>query len=68
MNYGTNEKKLKSDSQKLEHQRNLARERQRRRREKLSEEQLEQKRAKDRERYARLKQENKVKTVSDMTP
>lgn len=34
----------------------------------MSEEELEQKRAKDRERYAKLKKENKIKTVKDMTP
>lgn len=57
-----------SDHAKLERQRALARERQRRRRQALTEEQIKQKREKDLERYHRLKRENKIKTVADKTP
>lgn len=46
----------------------MARERQRRRRAKLSDEQLESKRKYDRDRRDKLKKENKIKTVTDMTP
>lgn len=61
-------KKLKTDSKKLEHQRKLARERQIRRRAKLSDEQLELKRLKERQRYERLKKAGRVKLVKDLTP
>lgn len=53
---------------KYERQKEMARERQRKRRAKLSDEQLEAKRKYDRDRRDKLKRENKIKTVADMTP
>lgn len=53
---------------KYERQKEMARERQRKRRAKLSDEQLESKRKYNRDRRDKLKRENKIKTVTDMTP
>uniref|UniRef100_A0A1B6J1Y9 Uncharacterized protein n=1 Tax=Homalodisca liturata TaxID=320908 RepID=A0A1B6J1Y9_9HEMI len=60
--------KKTSDSETLKRQRDLAKERQRKHRAKMTEEELELKRSKDRKRYAKLKSENKIKKVKDMTP
>ncbi|KAG8273454.1 hypothetical protein J6590_019161 [Homalodisca vitripennis] len=57
-----------TDSETLKRQRDLAKERQRKHRAKMTEEELELKRSKDRKRYAKLKSENKIKKVKDMTP
>lgn len=60
--------KTKKKDNNIEKQRELARERQRKHRKNMSEEDLERKRAKDRERYIKLKEKNKIKTVKDLTP
>jgi hypothetical protein len=57
-----------SAKEKYERQKELARERQRRRRAKFSEEQLESKRKYDRDRHEKLKREGKIKTVDKMNP
>lgn len=57
-----------SAKEKYERQKELARNRQRRRKEKMSAEKLEEKRKYDRERMARLRQEKKIKNIGDMTP
>lgn len=57
-----------SDKVKYERQKALARERQRRMKERMNEEQLEEKRKYDRERMARLRVEKKVKKIEDMNP
>lgn len=54
--------------EKYDHQNNLAKERQRKRRARLTEEQLEAKRKYERDRREKLRRENKIKTVADMTP
>lgn len=59
-------RKKSKDSAELEHQRILTAARQRKFKDRMSEEQLEKKRQRDQERYYRLKQENKIKTVSQM--
>ncbi|XP_046689216.1 vicilin-like seed storage protein At2g18540, partial [Homalodisca vitripennis] len=57
-----------SAKEKYERQKALTKERQRRYRERMSEEKKEEKRKYDRDRLARLKAENKIKKISDMTP
>lgn len=61
-------RKKDEDLKKFERQKELARERQRCRRSKFTPEQWEEKRAKERQRYANLKKEKKIKSVKDLTP
>lgn len=57
-----------SAKDKYERQKELARERQKMFRKKMTEEKREQKKNYDRDRISRMKKEGKVKTISDLTP